>query len=713
MMQETRTSQDAEKTVDSGGAAEQIYAEQVRYLYRLSRLAYIGTLITAGIIAVALWDIASRELLTGWLVGVLAVTLARLMLYRAFINAAPDVASIRAWGHYFVIGAGSMGVLWGVLGTLLYPSQFVPHQFLLIFMVAGVVTTAMIVLAPLRTAFLALALPALLPLTVMVFVQGTFLHYIMVVLILVFLGVMLGSAPIISGMIRESLRMKYENSGLVRRLSAAHAQSEQANVKLTERIAAQQDTAAQLLQASQKYQALIDASPLAIVMRNAEGLIERWNPAAERIFGWSEAEVLGRMVAWYPNSSEEEAGQNNRSIVLRGTAVSDIEAVRRRKDGTLITVSISGAPVYDQQGKVIGALMLLTDITERKRVAQRQQLQAEITRVLAESQSIEDALVKVMQAICVKLGWACGARWVLDKRDNILHCEEAWGIAEPAVQEFVAATRGMLNQRIDPAGKVAGVVRRVWDSAAPVWVADVQEDADFRRLAAARQAGLRTVLGFPVMIEEEFYGAMEFFATELWPPDRELMNFSGQIGSQIGQFLARKQAEDNLHFVATHDALTALPNRIMFGDRFTQALAQAQRYRRRLALLFIDLDGFKGVNDSYGHGVGDVLLKEVAGRLRSNLRKGDVIGRIGGDEFVVLVEELSEPEELAVLSRKIIEVVAEPVVVQGQSCQVTASIGISTYPEDGRDSQMLFKNADTAMYRAKEKGKNCFQFYSI
>ena len=714
MMPGTLTSGEAEKSVGTDGAAEQIYAEQVRYLYRLSRPAYFGTLINAGIIALALWDIVSRELLMGWLGVVLAVTLARYLLYRAFLKAAPEASGIRAWARHFVIGTGSMGILWGVLGSLLYPAQSMPHQFLVIFLVAGMVAAAMIILAPLRIAFLAFVLPALLPPIVMVFVQATFLHYFMGVLMLVFLGVMLGIAPVISGMIRESLPMKYENSGLIRRLSGAHAQSELVNTQLNERIAAQQHTAEQLRQASQKFQALINASPLAIVVRDAGGLIERWNHAAERIFGWSEAEVLGRMVAWYPSGKEEEEGRHNHSIILRGAAFADVEAVRRRKDGALITVSISGAPVYDQQGNAIRVLVMLADITERKRVALRQELQTEITKVLAESRGIEEALFKVIQAICGKLGWTCGARWALDRRDNILHCEEAWGTDAPAVQEFVAVTRSMLNQKImDQTGRVAGVVRRVWDCAAPVWVADVLQDPDFRRLSAARQAGLRSALGFPVMIGEEFYGVMEFFAPEVLPPDRELMEFAGQIGSQIGQFLARKQAEDNLHFVATHDALTALPNRTMFGDRFTQALAQAQRYRRRMALLFIDLDGFKVVNDIYGHGVGDVLLKEVAGRLRSRLREGDVIGRIGGDEFVVLVEELREPEELAGLARKIIEAVALPVVVQGQECQVTASIGISTYPEDGRDSQMLFKNADTAMYRAKEQGKNRFQFYSV
>lgn len=714
MMQRILTSPEAEQSVGSDGGAEQIYAEQVRYLYHLSRPAYFGSLINAGIITLALSDIEPRARLMGWLGGVLTVTLMRYLLYRSFLKKAPDAKQIRPWARRFLIGVGAMGVLWGALGTLLYPAHSVPHQFLVIFLVAGMSGAAMIVLAPLREAILTFVTPALLPLIVMVFLQGTLLHYFMGVLILVFLGVMLGGAPIISGMISESLHIKYENSGLIRRLSEAHAQSERVNVQLSEHIAGQQHTAEQLRQASQKFKALINASPLAIVVRDAGGMIERWNPAAERIFGWSEAEVLGRSVAWYPSGEEEEKAAYNRSLISRGIAFSDVEAVRKRKDGTLITVSISGAPVYDQQENALGVLVMLADITERKRVAQRQELQAEITRVLAESSAIEEALVNVIQAICGKQGWSCGARWAIDKRDNTLRCEAAWGIDVPAVQAFVAVSRSSSNPMVEnPGGSATGVVRQVWSCAAPVWVADVQEASDFRRIDAARHAGLHSAIGFPVMIGEDFYGAMEFYAPGVWPQDRELMNFSGQIGSQIGQFLARKQAESNLQFMATHDVLTALPNRKLFDDRLTQALSQANRYHRQLALLFIDLDGFKSVNDTYGHGVGDVLLKAVAGRLRSRLREGDVIGRIGGDEFVVMIEEHSEREELEGLARKIVEVVALPMVVQGQECQVTASVGISTYPQDGRESQTLLKNADLAMYRAKEQGKNRFQFYSI
>jgi diguanylate cyclase (GGDEF)-like protein/PAS domain S-box-containing protein len=694
---------------DTEDSAAQIYAEQVRHLYRLSRSGYFGTLIGASIMTFALWEVADHIMLAGWFTAVVAITLGRFLLYRAYFAAGAANASARSWANRFSWGAIAMGCMWGILGTVLFPYNSIPHQFLVIFVIGGMAMSAAVVLAPVKHVFYGFAFPALAPLTVVLFQHGGTLHILMGALTLVFTFVISGLAVATKEDVLASTWIKFENADLIARLSAANEQVQQSNDRLEEKIRQQERIQEELRQASQKFHALINAAPLAIVVRDAGGLIERWNPAAERMFGWSEAEVLGKTVPLYPPGKEEE-GERYRSMVLRGEAFSDVEAVRLRRDGTLLTVSISGAPIYDDKGGATGVLAIIADITARKASEQRQELQTAITRLLAESRTVEEALPRVIQTMCEKLGWACGSRWVLNKRENMLRCAEAWGIDSPGVQEFVAETRAQLNPWT---GSVAGVVRRVWDSAGPVWVTDVLQDPKFRRGPAARKAGLHAALGFPVVIVEDFYGVMEFFATEVRPPNAGLMEFARQLGSQIGQFIARIEAEQNLRFVATHDALTLLPNRTMFGDRLSQALAQAHRYNRHLALLFVDLDGFKTVNDTLGHDAGDMLLREVGARLRACLREGDVIGRIGGDEFVVLIEEFGALEQIALVARKIIDTVAQPVPVHGQECRVTASIGIAAYPQDGKDSQTLLKNADGAMYRAKELGKNRFQFYSV
>lgn len=651
-----------------------IYAEQVRHLYRLSPTGYLGTLINASIMTFALWNVVDNARLAAWFTTVVAITLGRYLLYRAYGRAAAVETSARSWANRFFVGATAMGCLWGVLGTVLFPYGSVPHQFLVIFVVGGMVMSAAGLLATVKRVFYGFTLPAVVPLIMVLFQQGQSLHVLMGALGIVYAVVILAFAAEMRANVLASTRVQEE-----------------------------------LRQATQKLQALINASPLAIIVRDAEGRIERWNPAAERMFGWNETEVLNKVVPWYPAGKEEE-GARYRNTILRGDAFANVEAVRLRKDGMPITVSLSGAPILNDKGSASGVLVIVADITARKRFELRQELQTAITGLLAESRSVEEALVGVIQAFCERLGWVCGARRVLDTQINALRCAEAWGNEEPAIMEFVAETRALLTPSTS---KHSGVTRRVWDSGNPLWITDIWTDRNLKRGAAARKAGLHSAIAFPVMIGEEFFGVMEFFAQEVREPDSGMLDFARQLGSQIGQFIARKQAEQDLRFVATHDPLTALPNRTMFGERLSQALAQARRYNRRLALLFVDLDGFKVVNDTFGHDAGDVLLREIGGRLRACLREGDVIGRIGGDEFVVLIEEFNDAERLALVAQKILDTVARPVVVRGQECQVTSSVGISTYPQDGKDSQALLRSADSAMYRAKEQGKNRFQFYSV
>jgi len=180
----------------------------------------------------------------------------------------------------------------------------------------------------------------------------------------------------------------------------------------------------------------------------------------------------------------------------------------------------------------------------------------------------------------------------------------------------------------------------------------------------------------------------------------------------IRDITERKRIEQELNHMATHDALTGLPNRLMFSQLLDHAIQSAHRNKKQLAVLFIDLDRFKIINDSLGHDAGDQLLKEMALRFRQTLRNVDVVGRLGGDEFVILVEDFNDIHQVDVLAHKILSTVIKPMVLMGEECRVTASIGISVYPRDAEDEQTLMKNADIAMYFAKEEGKNNYQFYS-
>jgi diguanylate cyclase (GGDEF)-like protein len=174
----------------------------------------------------------------------------------------------------------------------------------------------------------------------------------------------------------------------------------------------------------------------------------------------------------------------------------------------------------------------------------------------------------------------------------------------------------------------------------------------------------------------------------------------------------RRRSEARIKYLATHDGLTGLPNRTMFAELLNGSIETARRYEKKLAVLFIDLDRFKVINDTLGHADGDTLLLEIASRLRQALRASDVVARLGGDEFVVMLPELTDEQEIAIVARKLLAAVMQPVMLRGHDCRVTASIGIAVYPEDGNDEQALTKNADMAMYLAKDDGKNDFRRFS-
>jgi diguanylate cyclase (GGDEF)-like protein len=177
--------------------------------------------------------------------------------------------------------------------------------------------------------------------------------------------------------------------------------------------------------------------------------------------------------------------------------------------------------------------------------------------------------------------------------------------------------------------------------------------------------------------------------------------------------IERKAAETRIHFMATHDALTGLANRSLLEDRLAQAILYAQRYDRTVAVVFLDLDNFKLVNDSLGHGAGDDLLKQIAARLVDCVRNSDTVVRLGGDEFViVLLDQQKDSNGVSVTLQKLRAAIARPLTLQGRRVQVTSSIGVAQYPEDGEDGATLLANADAAMYRAKEIGRDNFQFYT-
>lgn len=242
------------------------------------------------------------------------------------------------------------------------------------------------------------------------------------------------------------------------------------------------------------------------------------------------------------------------------------------------------------------------------------------------------------------------------------------------------------------------------------WEHDHPEDADFvRRIIDQAKAERRPYEVTHRIVRED--GDIR------WVHERGEYTFDDdgkpiRMVGTVHDITERREAEQQLAHLAHHDALTDLPNRTLLADRLQQAIARARRLREVVAVLFIDLDRFKNINDTLGHAVGDRLLKAVADRIAGVTRAGDTVARPGGDEFVAVLTDIRTIEDIAKVAQKILRAFADPCHVDGHELFVTASIGISIFPNDGDDVDALVKNADRAMYQAKESGRNTFQFYA-
>lgn len=236
-------------------------------------------------------------------------------------------------------------------------------------------------------------------------------------------------------------------------------------------------------------------------------------------------------------------------------------------------------------------------------------------------------------------------------------------------------------------------------------------------LAIAKNHGIQSFTNLAEAIKE----SSPCIAFNLSDDESVTTYAESQLGKEniVGGFQARflwnlltrlKQTNEQVSHLAHHDTLTKLPNRVLFYDRLNQAITRAHRDKEAIAVLFLDLDGFKQVNDTLGHGTGDALLREAAKRIKTCVRDSDTVARMGGDEFTVILSNVRTPTHKDRTAQKIIEVIKRPFLLDGKNCTVSVSIGIALYPDNGKTAEQLVKIADAAMYLAKNSGKNCYRF---
>jgi predicted signal transduction protein with EAL and GGDEF domain len=329
-----------------------------------------------------------------------------------------------------------------------------------------------------------------------------------------------------------------------------------------------------------------------------------------------------------------------------------------------------------------------------------------------EVSTVTDALQGAVDAICAHTTWPVGHAYVRDLSSGDLVSSTSWHIAQ--ANQF-AAFRRQTEQTTFAEG--VGLPGRVLATGKAAWIADVTTDPAFAR----QNLGVRGAFAFPIHADGEITAVLEFFTAPAVAPDPTLIEVTAQIGRHLGRVVERIRAQEQIAHQATHDALTGLANRLLFTDRLELALARAERHGSVAALLFLDLDRFKDINDTLGHGAGDQLLRSVSDRLRQALRAHDTVARFGdeeftlarfgGDEFVVLCEELSSEDAAVRVAERIREALLVPFVVEGKEHLVTASIGIVLVSGADRDADGLVRDADIAMYRAKQRGAGNWEIF--
>jgi len=417
---------------------------------------------------------------------------------------------------------------------------------------------------------------------------------------------------------------------------------------------------AALRESEARFRALFENAGAGVILTDAEGRYLHCNPAFCAMVGFSESELHLMTFRDISHPDDRDAVTDLYRQVISGEIEScDITKRYLNRDGSVRWGRLTVTPIRDA-GAVHRAVAVVEDVTETKRLEDHMRLAATVFENTGEGLFVTDdrrRIVHVNPAFTVLTGYA--PEDVLGKTPHIL----ASGRHPPEFYD-------RMNESLATTGRWQG---EMWNR---------------------RKTG-------------------EMFAE--WLNIAEVRDERDQLTHYVAVFsdiTSRKEDEERLSYQANHDPLTRLPNRTLFQERLSRALTRAHRNHSIVTLLFIDLDHFKQVNDTLGHLAGDCLLQQVADRLSSCVRQGDTIARLAGDEFTVILEDITEARDSALVAQKILSLMAEPFDLQGHEARISASIGVALYPSDAEETQTLVKLADAAMYQAKNQGRNACRFHS-
>lgn len=409
----------------------------------------------------------------------------------------------------------------------------------------------------------------------------------------------------------------------------------------------------------------LEAAANSIVITDRQGKVVWTNRAFSEMTGYEEAEIVGKTLSLVKSGKQDRDFYSNLWTTITAGKKWQGELINRRKDGTHYIEEMTITPVLSDGG-ITNFVGIKQDITERKRSEEALRRAEEKYRTI-----FEDAIIGIFQIT------PDGRPLSINRALARMH-----GYDSP--EQFIAEVKNVPEQLF----------------VHPQRLHDLAKDLDRDFLVHGVELEVYRKSGSTKWVMVNMRGVRD--------ADNKVLLYEGTVED----ITERKVAEQRVQFLAYYDALTELPNRTLLQDRLEKAFAVAQRRKERVAILFLDLDRFKVINDSLGHSVGDLLLQGVAERLKQQARMQDTVARLGGDEFVVVLPGINDPVDAAVVAQRIVKAMTAEFLIHGRSLNIACSLGISIFPDHGADAESLVKNADAAMYHAKENGRCNFQFFT-